>query len=160
MLGLFAAAPAFAQVPAPGMVAPQIERCLHGNTETAAEKERRTDALAAMRMIDHVLGKTIGLRPSQTTWEELSGHPTVRELQAMDDRVGELANTFIWGGTEPLPGWRITWVQAPRTLQSPPAIVFSLTDVRDACRFTYLSTDPDVIQASRGGGRLLPLERY
>jgi hypothetical protein len=158
-MGLLAATPAGAQAPAPGMVAPQIERCLHGNAETAVEKERRTEALAAMRMIDHVLGQGISLRPP-LIWERMAGHPGVGDLKRMDGRVGELAHKIAWGESEPLPGWRITWAQAPPTLQNPAAILFALTDSRDTCRFRYSSNDPDVIQTGRGGVRLLPLERY
>jgi hypothetical protein len=159
MLGLMTAGPVGAQAPAPGMVAPQIERCLHGNAETAVEKERRTEALAAMRMIDHVFAQGIALSPS-LTWERLASQPGVGDLKRMDGRVGALANKLAWGASEPLPGWRISWVQAPQTLQNPAAILFALTDVRDSCRFRYSSNDPDVIQTGRGGVRLLPLERY
>jgi hypothetical protein len=146
-----------AQEPKPGTVAPQIEMCLHDNTETPAQKARREEALAAMRMIDYAVRKTPVTRPSRMTWERLAGAPVVRELKAMEGRVGDLARTLAWGEREPLPGWRVAWLQASPTLQAPRSVLFSLTDTRDPCAFKYRSDDPDVIPPGAGGVRLLPL---
>ena len=149
-----------AQAPVPGQVESQIERCLHDTGETSAEKARRTEALAAMRMIGYVVGKTPVLLPSRLTWQRLAASPVVDELRGMDGAVGDLARKMAWGDIEPLPGWRITWMQAPATLQAPTTILFALTDHRDPCMFRYSSNDPDIMRESRGGVRLLPLDVY
>jgi hypothetical protein len=145
--------PAAAQTPAPETIAPQIEACLHGRVESPAQRARREEALAAMRMIDYV--SRSGLQfPGRMSWERLSRQPEVARLEGMDGAVGELARKIDWRGDEPLPGWRITWIPGP------PQIVFALTDTRDPCEFKYSSTDPDVIPEEKGGIRLLPLDMY
>lgn len=148
---------AAAQAPVRGQVSPQVEVCLHDNRETSAEKERRTEALAAMRMIGYVVSRTPAV-PLRTGWQRLASSHLVGELRAMDGPVGDLARKIAWGDREPLPGWRITWVQVPATLHDP-TTVFGLTDDRDPCRFKYRSNDPEVAgEMGRGGMRLLPLD--
>jgi hypothetical protein len=146
------ALPAVAQSP-PETIAPQIEACLHGRVESHAQRARREEALAAMRMIDHVSRSGVQF-PGRMSWERLSRQPEIVRLQGMDGAVGDLARKIEWGAMEPLPGWRITWIAGP------PQVVFSLTDTRDPCAFKYSSTDPDVIPEGKGGIRLLPLDTY
>jgi hypothetical protein len=145
--------PAAAQIASPQTIAPQVEACLHGRVESPAQKERREEALAAMRMIDYVNRSGV-LFPSRMTWERLSRGPTVPKLQSMSGPVGELARKIDWGAEEPLPGWRITWVAGP------PAVFFALTDTRDPCAFRYSSNDPEVLPHGEGRMRVLPLDTY
>jgi hypothetical protein len=138
--------------PAPGEVAPQIERCLHDErTESAAEKARREEAVAAMRMIDYVLvGRA--LRPMQ--WRDVAREARVDSLRARPDAVGDLARKILWGFDEPLPGWRIAWAwMGHRAL-------YSLTDQRDPCEFRLSSDDPDVIPGAGGELKIVPLDTY
>jgi|SRR5687767_8545437 len=135
-----------AQVAPPGQAAEQLEQCLHGQDETEVEKFRREEALAAMRMIDWVVGRTQLSYPRAQTWAELRGRREVRQLRAMEGRVGELARKMKWGEPEPLPDWGMSWMTAPSAPRLPlaPAIVFALIDLRDPCLFRYSSTDPEV----------------
>jgi hypothetical protein len=130
----------------PGQVARQLEQCLHGQDETDVEKLRREEALAAMRMIDWVLARSPLSYPRFHGWAELRGRREVRQLRAMDGRVGELARKLKWGDPEPLPDWGMSWMaaDAPPRLPLAPAIVFALIDLRDPCLFRYSSTDPEV----------------
>jgi hypothetical protein len=135
VLGLILLAPQVAAMGEIAGVQAPARRCLHGDNESAAERERREDALAAMRMIDRVVSTFGGARASSPSWEEVAASSAVRRLRAQ----GGLADRIRWGTAEPLPGWGIAWVTS-RTKSR-----FALTDMRDACGFTYSSEDPDVI---------------
>lgn len=136
------------QVPPPRRVpppfGPEPRRCLHGDSETTEQRERRQDALAAMRLFDRVIRTFGGARTQSPSWEEVSSASLVRRLVSQGDA---LAMRIRWGTSEPLPGWGIAWVTS-RTRSR-----FALTDLRDACAFTYSSEDPDVIP--RSGTQLL-----
>jgi hypothetical protein len=141
---LFASAVISAQAPSapPGQVAPQIEveKCLHGKGETAAEKTRREEALATMRMVDWTLADGAKLyAPSDSSWPLTDGRK-VSELRAMDGAVGELARKIEWDAQFPLPGWRLSLTRG-RGLPS----VFSLIDTTDPCGFRFDSSDETVI---------------
>jgi hypothetical protein len=140
------------QPQAPGGVAPQIERCLHGSGETTAEKARRDEAIAAMRMIDHVL---VGFRvPRPLQWRDVARDQRVDVLRGRPDAVGDLARKILWGFDEPLPGWRITWAWTGIRA------VYSLTDQRDPCALKLSSQDPNVIPDARVEPRVVPLDAY
>ena len=147
---------------APGQAAPQVEVCLHGSGETAAERERREEALAAMRMIAYVLDADTALYLSGPKWSDLTSSAAISRLQQMTGRIGELANQIKWGEPEPLPDWAMVWPIGPAARRPPlfPAVIFTLTDVRDPCLFGYKSTDPEVTQAGRPGLKLLTPEGY
>lgn len=139
-----------AGAPPPGQVAPPVEKCLHNTLEESpAERERRNAAMAAMRMIDWVRlqGGATGLRRSY--WTVMANTDAVQRLKRMDGRVGELARRMAWGDDEPLPGWRIQF------LDSWIAPAYSLTDTRDPCKLVYRSTDQEVLPPMYG---VLPLE--
>jgi hypothetical protein len=137
---------------APGGVAPQVERCLHDRFESAAEKARREEAIAAMRMIDYVL---VGFRlPRPMQWRDVARDQRVDALRGRPDAVGDLARKILWGFDEPLPGWRITWAWTGIRA------VYSLTDQRDPCAFKLSSHDPDVIPGAVGEPKIVPLDTY
>jgi hypothetical protein len=115
-------------------------RCLHGTDERPEERERREEALAAMRLFDRVIGTFPGARTQSPSWEEVSQSSTVRRLRAAGD---PLAARIRWGTNEPLPGWGLAWIT------SLPRSRFALTDLRDPCGFSYSSEDPDVIAPTR-----------
>ncbi len=151
-----------AQAPALGQVAPQVEQCLHDASESADEKARREEALAAMRMIAFVVDEGPPLSQSGPKWSDLQSTPAIRRLRLMAGRVGDLARKIQWGKPEPLPGWAMIWPSGPLERRRPlaPPTVFSLTDMRDPCLFRYSSTDPEVMQARRPGLKLLQPEAY
>lgn len=141
-----------AQVPVPPRtVEPPLEKCLHAaSTETPAERERRVDAVAAMRMIGWVLHQDGSRVPQSRSWSAMRESSSVTQLKSRDDRVGDLAKRLAWGTGEPLPGWRMHWASSPMRT------AYSLTDTRDPCALTLRSTDPDVIGPPSFG--VIPLE--
>jgi hypothetical protein len=122
------------------------DRCLHGDDETPAEFRRRSDAFAAMHMIDRALTMVSGPGRSPS-WEQLAASGVVAALRGMPGPAGDLARRFGWGESEPLPGWTIVYLR----LQG---VRFALRDVQDPCGFTYTSDDPNVLPR---GFRILPL---
>ena len=142
------------QAPPPGQVEPQIEKCLHASDESAAEKARREDARAAMRMIDFARLNAIRLYQGDFGWEKLGWSGPVRELMTREGPVGDLARRIKWGAAEPLPGWTISWFKGAVTLPTPsnPSFEdwFVMLDNRDPCRFSYRSTDPAIANAGKG----------
>jgi hypothetical protein len=130
---------AHAQLPLPPRVPPvdPLRSCLHQENETAGEAARRTEALAAMRMIDYALQDR--LPRAYPRWEDFSDLPVVARLRAAPGPAGELARKIAWGAPEPLPGWGIAYVLSDFEVR------FSLTDMRDPCGFTYSSRDPNVM---------------
>lgn len=115
--------------------------CLHGNSETAVERQRREEALAAMRLIDGILWTPPILRQESPRWEEVSESAAVTRLRAQGHKG---ALRIRWGTGEPLPGWGLAWVTG-RTGSR-----FALIDLHDPCAFTYSSANPDVLPRGRG----------
>ena len=126
-----------------------VSPCLHGPQETEAERGRRTDAVAAMRMIDWVMQQH-GLTRLHTVWWVMGNLSAVITLKGTDGRVGELATRISWGGGEPLPGWRLT---LSRSLSSND---YWLIDTRDPCALKLMSTDPEVVPPRPYG--IMPLD--
>ena len=125
-------------------------KCLHGDTETQPEYQRRSDAHAAMQMIAFVIAIPVP-RPIVRVpmWDELAMSPIVASLRGMSGPRGDLARRIAWGKNEPLHGWSIDYVATPSGVR------FGLTDLLDPCGFTYSSADPSVIAQ---GFRILPLQ--
>lgn len=142
------AAPALAQ---PGAI------CLHVGIESPAERQRRTDALVAMRVINSAMTGVVRI-PNQglayPTWEELGGKP-ITAMPGLGGLMGEFARKIRWGTSEPLPGWRIHHVRSDN------GYAFSLTDMRDPCGFTYSSDETHVIvegyPVGRGRSGIMPI---
>ena len=157
-----AAAGAAAPAASPGQVEPQLEGCLHARSESPAERARREEALAAMRMIAYVLNVDDHPYQSGRRWSDVRSTPAIRRLQLIEGRVGDLARKILWGEPEPLPGWAMVWPIGPVAQRRPLGrpTVFSLTDMRDPCLFRYSSTDPEVMRALRPGIKLLRPESY
>ena len=144
----------------PGQVAPQIENCLHGSIESAEEKARRNEALAAMKMIDFARLTAIRVYPGKFGWAELAWSEPVRKLKATEGSVGELARKINWGASEPLPGWTLTWHKGTTYLTPSNNSFedsFAMVDSRDPCKFGYSSTDPEIANAGRNA-RVQPLD--
>jgi hypothetical protein len=145
-LGL-AAGVAWAQVrPTP----PRVERgdrigmCLHEAPEAAAERQRRDDALAMVRLTDRLVGMLGGFpslgRRSETypTWEDL-GAAGMRLGRMDGGPMGRLARQVQWGTREPLPGWQAHYVADGN------GYALSLTDTRDPCGWTYFGDERGVV---------------
>ena len=115
-------------------------RCLHGSQETVAERRRRDDALAAMRLIDGVLQTFPTGRRESPRWEEVAESTAVTRLRSQGN---DLASRIQWGTNEPLPGWGIAWVTSQTRSR------FALIDLRDPCGFVYSSQDPEVLPSYR-----------
>lgn len=143
--------PGPAQSTAPPQVEPPAGSCLHGPSETAAEKARRDEALAVMRMVDWVLEQRPRTDRETRGWQALRLHPSVAALQQLTNAAGILARKVRWGDPEPLPGWSMSWLEGRAVPQVPrgDSTLFALTDVRDPCKFRYDSVDPEVLPPDR-----------
>jgi hypothetical protein len=142
--------------PARAQALGQARPCLHSGFELPAERTRREEALAAMRLIN-TLNANRG--PDQgrpyLAWDELGRSDALASLRGSGGPIGELARKIQWGSDEPLPGWRVHYVAAED------GYAFSLTDVRDTCGFTYSSNDTGAIVEgeviTNRGARLVPI---
>jgi len=122
--------------------------CLHGANETAAERERRLEALDAARMIYALLARVPTRLHRYPEWVALGRSDAVAALKKAGGRTGELANKLQWGTNEPLPGWGIAYETGAGFVR------FAFVDITDACRFTYSSEDPGLMP---GASRIIPL---
>jgi hypothetical protein len=145
----FAAGPASAQVPR----APQ---CLHEESESAFQAQRREEALAGADLINRVLArKSVGA--AYPAWDAVAKWAPLAEFRGISGKQGDLARKMAWGTDEPLPGWRIHYVAAPT------AYAFSLADARDPCRLTFSSDETGVVvegrpASTRSPFRVVPLD--
>ena len=134
----------------------QARQCLHSGLELPAERARREEALAAMRLINSLAANRIPVQGrTYLSWDEIGRSEALASLRGIGGPMGDLARKIQWGSDEPLPGWRIHYVAAAA------GYAFSLTDVRDACAFTYSSNDTGAIVEGEvindRGARLVPI---
>jgi hypothetical protein len=127
---------------APSSAQPRLSRCLHGETETPMQAQRREEALDGADLINRMLERH---RPGAAypTWEALAKAPAVTSLRGLAGVRGDLARKMEWGADEPLPGWRIHYVSASH------GYAFSLTDSRDPCQLTLTSNDSGIVFEGR-----------
>ena len=123
-------------------------QCLHGENETAAERERRLEALNAARMIYTLLARVPTRLHRYPEWGTLGLSPAVAALKKAGGATGELANKLQWGTNEPLPGWGIAYETGIGFVR------FALIDITDPCGFKYSSEDPTLMP---GTSRIVPL---
>jgi hypothetical protein len=128
--------PAFAQ-PRP--------RCLHGESETDMQAQRRIDALDAADLINRLL--EVWPRGGYPTWDSFGDSPRVDAYRGMAGKRADLVRKIAWGSDEPLPGWRIHYVATEDSY------AFSLTDSRDPCQLTFTSNEGGVVIEGRPANR-------
>jgi hypothetical protein len=114
-------------------------RCLHGASESVVQAQRREEARDAAHLINRVLRRNPTSRAPYPSWEDLANSPVLDSYRSMGGRLGDLARKIEWGTDDPLPGWRIHYVSEKDEY------AFSLTDIRDPCRFTYSSNDTGTV---------------
>jgi hypothetical protein len=134
----------------------QARACLHSGFELRAERVRRDEALAAMRLINSLAANRVpGQARTYLSWDEIGRSEALASLRGTGGAMGDLARKIQWGSDEPLPGWRLHYVAATD------GYAFSLTDVRDACGFTYSSNDTGAIVEgeviTNRGVRIIPI---
>jgi hypothetical protein len=141
---------ASAQVRPPRPRVPGLQvQCLHEESETDAERQRRERALALVHLTDRLVQMARqfpAVRPPEPypSWDQLAGGGA--RLGRMDGGpMGRLAREAAWGTGEPLPGWRAHYVADINGYS------LSLTDSRDACGWTYYGDE----RGSVGHGYLL-----
>lgn len=127
-------APPGFRVPSPPLRPDSRPECLHGVNETAAERERRLEALGATRLIYGLLERVPVNERGFPDWVTLSRSKAVADLKG----ANALAMKIQWGTNEPLPGWRLRYEAGLAN------VAFALRDTRDRCGFTYSSRDPDL----------------
>jgi len=139
----------------PGFAQTRAPRCLHGDGETDAQKQRRLEALDTADLLVRILDR----RPRDSgypEWEALGKSQMVDSYRGMAGKRGDLVRKIRWGADEPLPGWSIHYVAEQD------GYAFSLTDLRDPCELTFAANDSGMlIEGSpadrRGQGGVLPL---
>jgi hypothetical protein len=121
--------------------------CLHGENETESERQRRVEALAAMRLIGSLLERVPVNPLGYPDWQTLARSKAVSDLRNGAGPGAELAQKMRWGDAEPLPGWALTYQRSQYRVR------FILVDSRDPCGFSYDSDD-----LWGGHARILPLQ--
>jgi len=134
----------------------QTPRCLHGESESQMQAQRRIEALDASDLIIRALDR-LPRNDRYPTWEALATSPRIASLRGMAGKNGDLARKMEWGADQPLPGWLVHYVA------SPDGYAFSLTDTRDPCEFTFASNDTGMVIEGRpanrwGQVRVIPLD--
>ena len=134
----------------------QGERCLHGDSESRVQQQRREDAVDGVDLINRILDRT-PRDVDYPRWEALAKSPGITSYRGMAGRRGDLARRIEWGTDQPLPGWRIHYVASGR------AYALSLTDIRDPCQLTVATNDTGLIIEGRradlrGQMRVIPLD--
>jgi hypothetical protein len=109
--------------------------CLHDNRETPAERTRRTDALAAIRLVNTAQANT---RPYRDLRDLANAGPVI-SMRSDGGPAGKVARAIRWADDELLPGWRVHFVVTDSEY------ALSLRDTRDACGFTYTTNETGVI---------------
>jgi len=113
--------------------------------ELGPSSPRRDEALRAVRMIMSAAEGRRGPRlpgPSSHppySWERMGDSPLIGMWKTDGGPMGQLARSIRWGSDEPLPGWRMHWVAETD------AYAFTLTDIRDACGFSYSADERGTI---------------
>jgi len=152
----------WAQGPSPRpqtLVAPQVGVCLHEGAETAIERQRREEALAAVRLTNQVVGLAMAFRvrpgnASYPSWDEVAV-AGVRMGRMDGGQMGRLARQLQWGADDLLPGWRVHYI-ADRN-----GYAFSLADSRDLCGWTYFSDERGLVAEGHtldAPERVVPIE--
>jgi hypothetical protein len=141
---------------APSFAQSRLPRCLHGDSETQVQAQRRVDALDASDLIIRILDRH-PRGSAYPTWEELAKSPRIESFRGIAGRRGEVARKMQWGGDEPLPGWRIHYVAAQD------GYAFALSDLRDPCQLTFAANDTGMLIEGqpadlRGRPRVIPLD--
>jgi hypothetical protein len=134
----------------------QMSRCLHGETESPVQQQRREDAVDSVDLITRILDRTPG-DADYPSWETLAKSRWIASYRGMAGRAGDLARRIEWGSDQPLPGWRLHYVAAERVF------ALSLTDMRDPCQLTVATNDTGLIIEGRradlrGQPRVVPLD--
>jgi hypothetical protein len=152
MLGIVALT-GFVLVTSAGRPSRAQQACLHKEFETAVQRERRDEALRAVRLINSANAMQGRFGRPYPPWEELAAN--AGNLRMDGGPMGRLARKMQWGAREPLPGWTIYYLAAEN------GYAFSLRDALDPCGFTYVSDDRGVIVAGEAiepRTRVIPTE--
>jgi hypothetical protein len=142
---------------APVMAQTRQPKCLHGETETDLQAQRRLEALDAADVIIGIIDRRPRGTGYPSSWEAVGELPGVAAYRGIAGARGDLVRKIQWGSDEPLPGWRVHYVGAPG------GYAFSLTDIRDPCQLTFASNDTGVVVEGRpadrrGQVRVIPLD--
>ena len=151
--GLMVIAVVLWSVPSIAQVGP---RCLHGESESRVQQQRREDAIDGADVINQILERN-RRDAAYPTWDALAKSPLVASYRGMPGRAGDLARRMQWGTDQPLPGWRIHYVAGEN------AYALSLTDIRDPCQLTIATNDTGLViegrpASLRGQMRVIPLD--
>jgi hypothetical protein len=110
--------------------------CLHRGAETAAERQRRTDALIAVRFInsaESAARRTGTYRPLSELSRFLAPH------RSDGGRLGEIARQMRFDTDEVLAGWTMQLVAGSD------AYMLMMRDDMDPCGYGYASSDDGIV---------------
>ena len=112
------------------------QACLHRTNETPAERQRRLDALTAVRSInfaEHSAQRIGRYRPLEELSSFLAAH------RSDGGRLGDVTRRLRFDQSEILPGWEA------HLLFDADSYILTVRDMNDPCGFTYTTDESDVI---------------
>jgi hypothetical protein len=112
------------------------QACLHRTSESQAERQRRLDALTAVRTInfaEHSAERAGRFRPLDELSSFLAAH------RSDGGRLGDVTRRLRLDQREILPGWEA------HLLFDADSYILTLKDLTDPCGFTYTTDQNDVI---------------
>ena len=122
--------------------------CLHRGGETASERQRRGDALAAIHFInsaESAARRTGAYRPLSELSTFLAPH------RSDGGRLGEIARQMRFDNDEVLPGWTVQLVA------DTDAYLVMMRDKMDPCGYGYASADDGIVLEGHRVGPPQPL---
>ncbi len=114
------------------------QECLHGPSETAAQAQRRREALTAARNINNIQANQPGAVKGQYfRYDQLASSPFALKMPESNSDV--LRRISLKPGTDILPNWQLTLDVTEK------GYWFMIKDKADPCGFTYISNQDGVI---------------
>lgn len=118
----------------------QARTCLHDDGESAAERQRRLDAMQAVQLLNNAQAAAVAAPGGRfRALFELAQSAVIASARSDGGTLGRVARAMNWGGADLLPGWRLNLVVTDDSY------ALTLRDVRDVCGFTLSSEDDGVI---------------
>jgi len=130
--------------PSPGF----SQGCLHRGGETASERQRRGDALAAIHFInsaESAAHRSGAYRPLSELSAFLAPH------RSDGGRLGDIARQMRFDSDEVLPGWTVQLVA------DDDAYLVMMRDKTDPCGYGYASADDGIVLEGHRVGPPQPL---
>jgi hypothetical protein len=119
----------------------QAQQCLHGENETAAERNRIAQAIYAIRMINSAESNHKSTAGQFANLSELATSPVMTEFR--DQNAGTFRGVWLDATREALPGFEL------RLLSDGMSYVVVIRDQTDPCRLTLVSDNDGVMYTAK-----------